>query len=144
MAVDVVDAERGDLRDPKAGGVGGHEDGAILEGPDGGEDPGHLVGGEDDGELLGLLGAADALHDVPAFERDLVEESQRGDGLVEVAPGDAPLLDEVEEVGSDLVGPQGLGGSGEVFGEGGDAADVDLDRPGGEVAELHVVDHSSA
>ena len=52
-----------DLGDPQAGGVGGHEDGAVLEADDGGEEPGDLVGAEDDGELLGLLGAGDAFQD---------------------------------------------------------------------------------
>ena len=77
-------------------------------------------------------------------EGDLVEEPEGGDGLVVDAPGDVLLLDEVEEVGADLVGPEGLGRLAEMVGEGGDARDVDLDGPGGEVAEFHVLDHSAA
>ena len=57
LAVDVLDAQGDDLGDPQAGGVGGHEDGAVLEADDGGEEAGHLLEAEDDGEPLGLLGA---------------------------------------------------------------------------------------
>ena len=66
LAVDVLDAEGDDLGDPQAGGVGGHEDGAVLEADDGGEEAGRLLEAEDDGELLGLLGAGDALQDARA------------------------------------------------------------------------------
>ena len=107
LAVDVVDAQGDDLGDPQPGGVGGHEDGAVLEADDGREEPGDLVGAEDDGELLGLLGAGDALQDPVRAEGDLVEEPQGGDGLVVVAPGDVLLLDEVEEVGADVVAARG-------------------------------------
>ena len=41
---------------PQPGGVGGHEDGAVLEAGDGREEVGDFVGAEDDGEPLGLLG----------------------------------------------------------------------------------------
>ena len=55
----------------QAGGVGGHEDGAVLEAGDGREEPGDLVGAEDDGELLRLLGAGDAVQDPLPAEGDL-------------------------------------------------------------------------
>ena len=48
-AVDVLDAQADDLGDPQPGGVGGHEDGAVLEVGDDGEELGDLVGAEDDG-----------------------------------------------------------------------------------------------
>ena len=62
-AVDVLDAEAGDLGEPQPGGIGGHEQGAVLEVGDGGEEAGQLVEAEDDRELPGLLGAGDALDD---------------------------------------------------------------------------------
>ena len=68
-----------DLGDPQAGGVGGHEDGAVLEADDGREEAGRLLEAEDDGELLGLLGAGDAGEDPLAAEGDLVEEPE-GEG----------------------------------------------------------------
>jgi hypothetical protein len=144
FAVDVIDAERGDLGDAEAGGVGGHEQGTMLDRSDGGEDAGDLILAEDDGELLGDLGATDAGHDALTLEGDLVEEAEGGDGLVVVAPGDVAFLDEVEEVGSDLVGPEGVGRTLEVFGEGGNALGVDLDGLGCEIPKSHVVDHAAA
>ena len=46
------------------GGVGGHEDGAVLEARDqAAKNCGDLVGAEDDGELLGLLGEGMRLQD---------------------------------------------------------------------------------
>ena len=54
------------------------------------------------------------------------------------------LLDEEEEIGPDFGRAQVLGRLAEVLGEGGDALDVDVDGPWGEVAELHVLDHSAA
>ena len=72
-----------DLGDPQPGGVGGHEDGAVLEAGDRREEPGDLVGAEDDGELLGLLGADEMRSRThPCAEGDAVEEPQGGEGLV--------------------------------------------------------------
>ena len=61
LAVDVIDPEADDLGEPQPGGVGGHEDGAVLDADEGGEERGDLVGAEDDGESLGLLGAAECV-----------------------------------------------------------------------------------
>jgi hypothetical protein len=144
FAVDVVDAQRHDLRDPQPGGVGGHEEGAVLDAGDDLEEPGDFLEAEDDGELLGLLGAGDARQGGVAAEGDLVEEAEGGDGLVVVAPGDGRLVDEVDEVGADLVMSQEFGRLSEVGCEGGDPRDVDLNGPGCEVAELEVFDHSLA
>jgi hypothetical protein len=47
--------------------------------------------------------------DAVPVERDLVEEPQRGDGLVVDAPGDVLLLDQVEEIGADLLPAEGVG-----------------------------------
>jgi hypothetical protein len=74
----------------------------VLEAGDGLEEPDHFVGAEDDRELLGQLGAGDALQELIPAEGDVVEEAEGGDGLVVIAPGDMPLLDEVDEVGADL------------------------------------------
>jgi hypothetical protein len=109
LAVDVVDAQGDDFRDPQAGGIGGHEDRAMLDVDEGREEAGHLIKAEDGREPLGLLGARDVDHDPVAFERDLVEEPEGGDGLVVDAPGDVLLLDEVEEEGTDLLAAEGVG-----------------------------------
>ena len=114
MTVDVVDSQGHDLGDPQTRGVGGHEDGAVLEAADGREETGHLLEAEDDGELLGLLGAGDVDQDPLPAEGDLVEEPQPGDGLVEAAPADVLVVDEMEEVGTDLIAAQDLGGPAEM------------------------------
>ena len=76
LAVDVLDAQSGNLGDPQAGGIGGHEDGTVLEVGDGGKEAGHLVGAEDDREGEGLLGRGDALRDVVASQGLPIEEAQ--------------------------------------------------------------------
>ena len=79
------------------------------------------------------------------LEGDLVEEPEGGDGLVVDAPGDVLLLDEVEEVGADVVAARGLRASVPKWrAKVRDARDVGLDGPGGEVPELHVLDHAAA
>ena len=52
------------------------------------------------------------------------------------------LLDEVEQEGADVLGPERLGGFAEVPGEACDTVDVDADGAGREVAELHVLGHA--
>ena len=144
LAVDVGDAQAGDLGDPQAGGIGGHEQGAVLEVGDGGEEAGHLVGAQDDRESAGLLGRGDARGDIVAAQGLAVEEAQGAAGLVIVAHGDVPLLEEMEQVVADVFGAEVIGRGVEVAGEAGDASDVGLDGRRGEVAEGHVVDHAAA
>jgi hypothetical protein len=144
LAVDVLDTQSHDFRKPEAGSIGGHENDTVLDADDGSKEPSHLVEAEDGGQLLWLLGATDAYHNPFAVESDFVEELQGGNGLVVVAPGDVPFLDEEEQIGTDLLSAQRLGGSTEVECERGHSRDVDRDRPGGEVAEFHVLDHSLA
>ena len=142
LTIDVADAERGDLGDAEAGGVGGHERGAMLERADGGEEPGEFVGAEDDGEPLGLPGADEVLEGRGAAQGDVVEEAEGLEVEVVIAPGDMALLDQVEQEGADVLGPERLGGLAEVPGEACDAVDVDADGAGREVAEVHVLGHA--
>ena len=53
------------------------------------------------------------------------------------------MLDEVEQVGADVLGAEVLGRGVEVPREGGDAIDVDLDGARREVTEAHVLDHAA-
>ena len=57
-AVDVLDAEPGDLGEPQAAGVGGHEQRAVLGVLQRVEEAGHLVGLRTTGSVLGALGQA--------------------------------------------------------------------------------------
>jgi len=142
-AVDVLDLEPGDLGEPQANSIGGHEDGAVLEIADRLEEPDQFVGTEDDGESLGHLGAGHFLDDPMHTQGYAVEELQGGANLAVVAPGDVTLLDEVEQVRADLFGPEVLGRGVEVPGVTGDAADVLSDRPRREIAEDHVLGHTA-
>ncbi len=114
----------------------------MLDAEDGSEEPTSLVEAEDGREPLGLLGTTDADHDALSVERDLVEEPEGGDGLVEDAPRDLLLANEMEEECADLLGTQRFGRAAEVASEGGHPRGVDLNRPGGEVPQFHVLDHS--
>src|SRR5262249_46842768 len=82
--------------------------------------------------------------DVGSAEGDGVEEAQGTDGLVEGAPGDPPLLHQVQLVGPDVLGAEVLGGAAAVTGEAGDGLGVGLDGPGRLVAELPILDQALA
>ena len=85
LAVDVVDVQLGDLGDPQAGGISGHEDGTVLDISDGRKEPSHLVRTEDDGKGTRLLDRRDGIRDVVAAQGDTVQEPQGGTSLVVVA-----------------------------------------------------------
>ncbi len=54
------------------------------------------------------------------------------------------MLDEVEQVGADVVGAEVLGRGAEVPREGGDAIHIGIDGAIREVPEAHVLDHATA
>jgi len=116
----------------------------MLDTEDGREEPSCLVEAENSWQLFRLLGASDAYHHSFAVEGGFVEELQGGDGLVVDAPGDLFLLDKVEQVGTDFFSTEGSRRSAEIASETSGSHDVGFDRPGGEVTEFHVLDHSLA
>ena len=63
--------------------------------------------------------------------------------LVDVT-GDLPLLDQVEQVGADVLGPELVGRGVKVPGEIGDPVDVEADRLGGPIVEDQVLGHATA
>jgi hypothetical protein len=143
-AVDVLEAEAGDLREPQAAGVGGHQQGAMLGVLQRVEEVGHLLLAEDLGQLAGRPRPGDVGDDLVAVEGDLVEELQGQAGLLEEVAGDLTLLDEVEQVGADVLGPELVGRGAEVSGEVGDPAGVGADGRGGPVEQGHVLDHAAS
>src|SRR5262249_418602 len=108
------------------------------------EEAGHLVLAEDDGEGLGRLGAGDLFDDPLLAQGDAVEEWEGQAGLLLDVAGDLPLLDQVEQVGADVLGPELVGRGVKVPGEVGDPVDVEADRLGGEVVEDQVLGHATA
>ena len=115
----------------------------MLEVLDGGEEADQFVGAEDDGEGAGLLDRCEAHRDVVAAQGLAIEEAQGAAGQLIVAVRDVPLLEEVEQVGADVLAAEEIGRGVEVGGEAGGASDVSIDGRLGEVAEGHVVDHAA-
>src|SRR5262249_30371191 len=99
---------------------------------------------QDDWELGLTAGAGQAVEFPVLAECDAVEELEGTEGLVVGAGGGVLAVVEVEQVGSDLGGPQEFGRLAEVPGEAGDALDVGFDGVGLEVTEGHVVDPALA
>ena len=116
----------------------------MLERGDGGEEAAELVGGEDDRKSTRPFGAGDVLEDPVAPQGDVLEEAEGLEVLVVVAPGGPPLLDQVEQEGADVLGPEEFGRLAEVACEACDAVEVDIDGAGREVAELHVLGHAES
>ena len=116
----------------------------MLEVLDGGEEAGQLVGAEDDREGAGLLDRGEARRDIIAAEGLAIEEAQGAAGQLIVAVRDVLLLEEVEQVGADVLASEAIGRAVKVASEAGDGTDVGLDGRLGEVAEGHVVDHAAA
>ena len=80
-----------------------------------------------------------ALEDTESLKGDLVEKPERGESLVVDAPGDLLFMDEVEEVGADVVGPEGLRRASELACECGDPHGIPGWRRRGRVAGTGVV-----
>ena len=76
---------------------------------DGREEARQLVGAEDDREGAGPLDRGEAGGDVVAAQGLAVEESQGAAGQLIVAQRDVPLLEEVEQVGADVLGSEEIG-----------------------------------
>src|SRR5262249_39577558 len=128
LAIDVVDPQGQDLGDPQARGVGRHEDSPMAEAGDGLEEAVDLVEAQDDRELGLAASAGEPLEAPVPAECDAVEESEGTEGLIVGAGGDLAVVGEVEQVGSDLGGPQEFGGLAEMACEACDAVDVGPDR----------------
>ena len=77
LAIEIIDPKADDLGEPQAGGISGHEDGAVLDVDETCEERGDFVRAENDREPLGLLWERNAVQDVFPSKRDLVEVTQR-------------------------------------------------------------------
>lgn len=80
LTVDVADLQAGRFRDPQAGGVGRHQDRAVLDATDGFKEARHFIRTENDRELARLLWHHNLFDCQVAFERDVVKKPQRGGG----------------------------------------------------------------
>jgi hypothetical protein len=124
--------------------VGRHQNGAVLEVGDGLKELADFRGTQDDGQLLFLLGADDALVDPVLVEGDVVDEPQGAKGLVVVVPRNVPVMHMMDQGRSEIGRAQLLGRLAEVFCKRSGTLDLNLDGPGREIAQIHVLDHSLA
>ena len=93
---------------------------------------------------MGALGQATFSTTHFPAQGDAVEELEGQAGLLVDVAGDLSLLDQVEQVGADVLGPEVFGRGVEVLGEIGDPLDVESDRLGGQVVEDQVLGHPTA
>jgi len=108
------------------------------------EEASQLVLAEDDGELLGLLGVDDLFDDPLFAQGDAVEELECEAGLPVDVPRNMPLLDQVEQLGADVLGPEVFGRGVKALREISDPLDVEPDRLGRQVVEDQVLGHAAA
>jgi hypothetical protein len=140
--IDVGDFEGEGFGDAESGSVAEHEGGAVLEGGDVIEEGEDLFVAEDYGEFVGSAGAREVLFGPGHFEGSEVEELDGTEILVDGFDGEFAFVEEVELVLADGFEVELVGALLEVSGEGGDVRDIVFLSACGEVAQLHVFDHS--
>ena len=117
----------------------------MLRHGDGIEKAGDLVAAQDDGKSLRLAAGRDDLFDAPvALERDLVEEADGGDRDEDRTGRELPVLDEMDLVGADFVGPSSSGDLPKWRANREICSDVRALGIRREVADLHILDHATA
>ena len=127
MGIDVADFEIEGLAQTQAAGVDGGQRDAVIEGGDGSEDLAHLGGGEDDRELELWSGADQLDFGGPgAAEGFLPEHLDGAEGLGGGGAGEVTLGFEVDEVLTEFLGRDLLGGFVEVLAQLPDAGQVGL------------------
>src|SRR5262249_13203483 len=131
-----------DLVEAEATGVGGAEQHADHAAAEGVEEAGDLLGGADGGQFARPLAVGQARHNAVPRTGYPIKEAQGGDGLVVGGPGGLLVVQEVEDVTVGLVEAKLVGGLPEVAGELAEVVDVDLDGPGGAIAELEILDEA--
>jgi hypothetical protein len=117
VEIEVGDLEGDDFAGAQAGGVGGGEDEAVRGERAGVEEPPDLGAAEDLGEALGLAGCRDDEGALVAAEDDVREEAEGVGSHRAGAPRQPAALDEMGEIGLDLVVGEIGGGASVVPGE---------------------------
>ncbi len=103
-----------------------------------------LLDAEDGGQGAGFA-RVDEVEDGPGTLQGVYkQELDGGEGDGDGAGGDVFLVDEVEEVGAELILGDEVGGLGIVTGELLDGLDVTGLGAGSETAKLHVLEHALA
>jgi len=142
LGVDVGALEVTEFRDPDAGRIQGGEDRTMLEVAWGQQQRLDLVATEDDRERLGLFGIGEEVDHPRAAQGGLVEKAEGTHGLDEDALGGVGM-EQMELIGTDVLGSQAIRRGAKVLGKLGDVAQIAIDRVGRVVADLHVFEHAS-
>ena len=129
VGVEVRALELAEFGDPHASRIEGGQDRAMLEVAWGQQQRLDLVAREDDRERLGFLGIGNILRHPRAAQGGLVEKAEGTHGLEKDALRGL-LVEEVELVGTDVLGSQALRRGAKVLGELGDIAQIAIDRVG--------------
>ena len=74
LTVNIGDAQSADFRNPETGGIGGGNDGFILNRSDGLKNPEYFFRAENDREGLGPFGMGNILDGLRSFQGNGVEE----------------------------------------------------------------------
>jgi hypothetical protein len=133
-----------DLGDPQPGGISGHENHALLEGGNGGEETLHFVKAEHHGQPSFGSRTTNVLDDLRGLEHPAVQIPQCSQGLLIRGPGQFLFVHEVQQIPPHLFSAEQFRALTKVAGKPSDDFDIEADRLAREVAHLHVFDHPLA
>ena len=103
--VDVGDLQAQQFPQSQAARVFDFEDGAIAAGQSRGQQACHFLAGQDVGKNAWPLGEGKMLDHVRALQRDVVQETQGADGLIELAPRGLGV-DQAQLILANVIGPE--------------------------------------
>jgi hypothetical protein len=142
VGVEIRDLEGDDLTDAQASGVGRGEQQPMPGVRAGFEQPPDFLAAEDLRQSLRLFGGGDVEVRAWVTQRHVVEKAEGVGGLAARAPRQLALLDQVGEIGLDLVVGELVWRSLVVPRQLHDLTDVRLVGTGRETAHRHVADHA--
>jgi hypothetical protein len=142
VGIEIRDPERDDFADAQAGGIGRGQQEAMPGVRAGLEQTPDFLPAEDLRQALGLLGRGDVELRARVAQRHVVEEAEGVGGLTARAPRELALLEQVGEIGLNLVVGQLIRRSLVVPRPLHHLADVRLVGAGRQAAHRHVTDHA--
>ena len=90
------------------------------------KEPGKFLLAQDKGKVYGFFGVGDVFDGPFFFKSDTVEKAQGADGLIHQGPRDLFFFDEIELIGTDMIGSKQTRGFSEELVEMGDPGDLSL------------------
>lgn len=142
MAVDVSHAQVAQLGQAQACAVGQHEEGARLGVPGCGHQASDLLAREDLGQALRGRGQRD-LEDAAITLKHLdVEKPEGAAVLVDGGAREFALVEQVQQIGLNLMGVERIGAASVVLSQAGHRLDVGFLSSGCHAAQLHRAQHA--